>query len=87
VQIIVKVRADRTEQAEERLSQAVPAPVRGRASVSRVFPARSAGDRARLYSIDLPPDLSADAVQSLVEALRADPDLEYANLPAPRRPL
>lgn len=57
------------------------------AVVSKVFPNQTSGHRARLYTVELPDDLPAKDLNQIVERLSRQEALEYAELPAAKRPL
>lgn len=58
-----------------------------KAVVSKVFPGQTLGHRARLYTVHLPDDLPAQDVNRVVERLSRQRAFEYAEVPAPKRPL
>jgi hypothetical protein len=55
--------------------------------VSKVFPAVTSGNRARMYTINLPEHVSDQEVGHIVETLKNQSELEYAQLAAPKHPL
>jgi hypothetical protein len=57
------------------------------AVVSKVFPNQTSGHRARLYTVELPDDLPVKDLNRIVERLSRQEALEYAELPADKRPL
>ena len=59
----------------------------GRAVVSKVFPQQTTGNRARLYTVHLPDDLPTKDVNRVVERLSSQEALEYAEIPAAKRPM
>jgi hypothetical protein len=55
--------------------------------VSKVFPKVTQGNRARLYTVNLPDDLSDETVQQVLTGLSKNQRLEYAERSAPKQPL
>jgi hypothetical protein len=90
VQIVGKVRNARFEDVREtiasRVRQALPVPIACRVVVRPLFPAVASGRRAAMFIVEVPDDASASLIASLVEALRCEQTVEYAALPADRRP-
>jgi len=58
-----------------------------KAVVSKVFPEQTSGNRARLYMVHLPDDLPEKDISRLVERLSNQEALEYAEVPAAKRPM
>ncbi len=58
-----------------------------RPMVSKVFPDQTTGNRSRLYMVHLPDDLSGQDVNRVVERLSRQESLEYAEIPAAKRPM
>jgi hypothetical protein len=89
--IIYKVKENRVKEAEEialkNIEQVLPESAAQEVSVEQVFPGLTKGQRARLFSINLPVQLSDDELSQLVERLREEDGIEYAELPAPRLPM
>ena len=56
------------------------------ASVARVFPDVTSGNRARLLVVDLPDDTGHEQVAVLLEQLRDESLFEYVEEPAPKQP-
>ena len=57
-----------------------------KAKVEEVFPGERTGRRAGMVSVDLGGELSDEESQGLLDALRADGEIEYAEPARPRRP-
>lgn len=91
MQIIYKVKENRVEEAEEialkNLEQVLPESAAKEVSVRQVFPGLTTGQRARLFCIDLPVQLSDDKISKLVALLREEDGIEYAELPAAKQPM
>lgn len=89
MQIVVKAAEDSVEDPMEVITRDVAETLgdrNERALVSKVFPGLTHGNRARLYVVHLPDDLSAKEVRRVVKRLSNQEALEYAEVPAPRRP-
>jgi hypothetical protein len=56
-------------------------------SVRRVFPGQVRGNRARLFTVNLPDDLSEKEVGRVIAVLREQAALEYAEITAAKKPL
>jgi hypothetical protein len=89
MQIVVKAAKDQEDPLEiitrnvaETLGESDEKPL-----VVKVFPDQTIGHRARLYAIHLPDDLPAKDVNRVVERLSKQKAFEYAEVPAPKRPL
>lgn len=54
---------------------------------TKVFPEVTHGNRARLFTLDVEDATPRDRVRALLEALRSDPSVEYAEKPSPKRPV
>lgn len=82
MQLVVKVAADHIPEGAEAILRAVAqcfdAEVTRRTSVRAVFPELSRGRRAGLFTIDLPDEVSSEQVQPLLDTLKGDRRLEYA---------
>ncbi len=91
MQIIYKVRENRVEEAEEiavkNLEQVLTESAAKEVSVRQVFPGLTSGQRARLFSINLPLQLSDDKLSELVTLLREEEGVEYAEIPAAKQPM
>ncbi|HEX8474088.1 MAG TPA: hypothetical protein VF666_08660 [Pyrinomonadaceae bacterium] len=91
MQIIYKVKEGKVEEAKEialkNIDEALPEPTIKEVSVRQVFPGLTTGQRARLFTIDLPSQLPDDNVTELIELLRKEDGIEYAELPAAKRPM
>jgi len=91
MQIIYKVKENRVKEAEEialkNIEQVLPAAAAQEVSVEQVFPGLTKGQRARLFSINLPVQLSDDELSQLVKRLREEDGIEYAEFPAARKPM
>jgi hypothetical protein len=91
VQIVVKATADRAEDMERIVHRCVrdalgkPAPAG--VTVSKVFPRQATGHRGRLFMVRLPEALSDPEVATVLDHLRSDAALEYAEIPSPKAPL
>jgi hypothetical protein len=89
--IVVKVTSARLKDAARIVSDLVSAAVGPRShsafSVSKIFPDQSTGHRARMFSVDLPNGLSNEELARVVERLRQDDSLEYAEIPAAKKPM
>lgn len=55
--------------------------------VSKVFPDQTTGNRGRLYMVHLPDGLPDQDVDRVVESLSNQDSVEYAEVPAARRPM
>jgi hypothetical protein len=55
--------------------------------VSKVFPTVTSGNRARMYTINLPDDVSDQDLGHIVDVLKKQSELEYAQVAAPKQPL
>ena len=58
-----------------------------KAVISKVFPDVTRGNRARLYTVHLPDNLPAKDVSRIVERLSGQEAIEYAEVPAAKRPM
>ena len=89
MQIVVKAAEDSGEDPIEVITRDVAETLgdrNDRALVSKVFPGLTHGNRARLYVVHLPDDLSAKEVSRVVERLSSQEGLEYAEVPAAKAP-
>lgn len=91
MQIVFKVRENSVEQAEQVAKGVVrrllPESAMADVSVRQLFPGLAAGQRARLYILELPERLSDQKINEVVESLRESDKLEYAEIPAAKRPV
>lgn len=91
MQIVFKAREGRAKQAEKLVSKtlrkALPGVPLNSVTVRPIFPGVATGQRSRLFTIDLPDQLSEQKMTQLVESLRKEDALEYAEIPAAKRPL
>jgi hypothetical protein len=89
VEIIVKATPDRADGIEQAVAQRVGEALgnAARVTVSRLFPHVKSGHRARMLVVRLPDGLSSGEVNSILERLRAAEGVEYAEPPAPRKPM
>ena len=90
MQIVVKAAKDLDKDPIEIITRNVAETLGERdekAVVSKVFPDQTSGNRARLYTVHLPDDLPAKDVSRVVERLSSQEALEYAEVPAAKRPL
>jgi hypothetical protein len=91
VEIVVKATTKGDQVIEEavarRLEEALGAPARTGTTVSRLFPDATRGHRARMLVVRLPDRFSRDEVARLLDRLRADDAVEYAEIPAEKRPM
>ncbi|MGH8503177.1 MAG: hypothetical protein ACREVE_12035 [Gammaproteobacteria bacterium] len=91
MQIICKVKEGRVAEAEklvtDSISQVLSASVVGQVTVKQVFPGVTTGQRARLFTVNLPDQLSDHKLRVVMESLRSEDALEYAELPAEKQPM
>lgn len=90
MQIVYKVKEGRIKDAKKIVAGSVESVLAEHAqdaSVEQVFPGLKTGRRARLFTIDLPDHIPARKLKELVEALRSEDAVEYADLPAEKKPL
>jgi hypothetical protein len=91
MQIVFKARAGRAKQAEklvgETLKKTLPGESLENITIRPIFPGVATGQRARLFAVDLPDQLSQQNITKLMESLRNEEALEYAEIPAAKRPL
>jgi hypothetical protein len=90
MQIVVKAAKDSDQDPLEIITRNVAETLgdqEEKAVVSKVFPDQTSGNRARLYTVHLPDYLPAKDVSRVVERLSSQEALEYAEVPAPRRPM
>lgn len=91
MQIIYKVKENRVKEAEEialkNIQEVLPESAAQEVSIEQVFPGLTKGQRARLFCINLPVQLSDDKLSQLVKRLRAEDAIEYAEFPARRVPM
>jgi hypothetical protein len=90
-QIIVKAKPGYVDYAAKTMRQDVYDILADRPSapieVTKVFPNQDQGNRARLFAVHLPDDLSDQDITKVLEYLRAQEKLEYAEAPSPREPM
>jgi len=90
VQIVGKVRnttfAAVRETIAERVQRSLPDTVASHVVVRPLFPGVASGRRAAMFIVDVPDDASSTLLGSLIDTLRCDDAVEYAELPADRRP-
>lgn len=90
MQIVVKAAKDLKRDPVEIIARNVAETLGGghdKAVVSKVFPGQTTGNRARLYTVHLPDSLTEKDVNRVVERLSSQDALEFAEIPASRRPL
>ena len=87
MQITVKVNTHRDKEpaavVRERLTDLRPE-IGQHAPVEEVFPGLRSGNRAGMVTVKLPHDLSEEDVDAILQALRDDKDIEYAEPAIPR---
>jgi hypothetical protein len=92
MQIVVKTAAKADDDASPLIRRLVldAAPLLSKAKhevdVSKVFPAVTSGNRARMYTVSLPDDVSDQDLGQIVDHLKKHNELEYAQLAAPKHP-
>jgi hypothetical protein len=90
VQIVGKVRSATFEAVRETLAERVqrslPDAVAPHVVVRPLFPDVASGRRAAMFIVDVPDDASSTLLAALIETLRCDDTVEYADVPADRRP-
>jgi hypothetical protein len=89
VQIVGKLKKGQFGAVEKRVADCIRDAHRSRTDAVRVtpvFPNVATGSRAGLFTIDLPDDLPAPVLDAVMQSLRRDESVEYAELPAPKRP-
>ena len=67
----------------ERLQVLRPA-IAEQVPVEEVFPGLQVGNRAGMITVQLPPDLSDEELDAILDGLREDKDVEYAESAMPR---
>lgn len=91
MQIICKVREGCVGEAEklvtDSIRQVLPASVVSQVTVKQVFPGVTTGQRARLFTVNLPDPLPDQDLRGVMESLRSGDALEYAELPAEKQAL
>jgi hypothetical protein len=91
MQIVFKARQGRAKQVEKLVSKtfkkALPEVPLKSVTVRQIFPGVTTGQRSRLFTVDVPDQLSEQKITHLVESLRKEDALEYAEIPAAKRPL
>lgn len=89
MQIVGKVRNGRYDAVRKTVVESIrdttraPVPV----EIKPVFPGLDSGRRAGLFTLELPDDLPQQVVKSLIESMRRDDAIEYADIAAEKRPL
>ena len=90
MQIVGKVRsatfAAVRETIAERVQRSLPDNVAPHVVVRPLFPDVVSGRRAAMFIVDVPDGAPSALLASLIETLRCDDAVEYAALPADRRP-
>jgi len=90
-QIIVKAKPGFVQYAAKAIRQDVFDILADRPStpieVTKVFPNQEQGNRARLFAVHLPDGLSDQDITKILEYLRTQEELEYAESPSPRKPM
>ena len=90
MQIVVKTSKERAEDAAHLIAKSVTGTLGTRCAdpvVSKVFPGQTTGNRARLYMVHLPDELSEKEVSRVVERLRSQDAVESAEIPSPKNPM
>ena len=90
MQIVVKAAKNSEQDPVEVITQNVAETLGDRDEkpvVSKVFPEQTTGNRGRLYMVHLPDDLPDQDVSRVVEGLSRQESLEYAEIPAAKRPM
>jgi hypothetical protein len=91
VQIIGKAKDASFEALQQtitsRLRESLPESIVASVVVKPVFPGLTSGRRAGMFTVDLPDSVSAKVVDSIIDSLRRDAAVEYAQLPAEKRPM
>jgi len=91
MQIIFKVKEGRAGEVEElvtkSISKALPGFPANDVTVRQVFPGVTTGQRSRLFTVDLPDRLPDQKIDEVIESLRNEDALEYAEVPAPKQPM
>lgn len=91
MQIVFKMREGFNEQAEPLAKSAVkdllpPSDMKD-VSVRQLFPGLDKGQRARLFILEVRDGLLDQKIAEAVRSLRSNDAVEYAEIPAARRPL
>lgn len=84
MQLVVKVDLARTKDPAGHVRRLAAAAAPG-ATAEEVFPGQRDGASAGLVTLRLPPRLAQDRIEACLDALRADPAVQYAQPPPPRR--
>ena len=91
MQIVGKVRGATFESVREtiakRVQRSLPDAVAPHVVVRPLFPNSASGRRAAMFIVDVPDDASSTLLASLIETLRCHDAVEYAAVPADRRPV
>lgn len=89
VEIVVKVNRSRIDDPAGHVAKIVRR-ARGvrelSARAEEIFPDVHVGHSAGLVSLELPDDVTTDDSERILQALRDDEAIEYANRPSPRSP-
>lgn len=90
MQIVFKVREGQAEQGEEAAKSAakshLPDAMKD-VSVRQLFPGLTTGQRARLFILELPEGVPDGKIKEVVSSLHKDEAIEYAEIPASKRPM
>lgn len=82
--LIVKLAEDQAQSGEETVVESVaaalPAHMKTKILVTKVFPKQKKGRRARLFSVDFP-GLSPQELERVVEVVAQAKGIEYAQIP------
>jgi hypothetical protein len=90
MQIVVKAAKDQDQDPLDVITRSVAETLGHtdkQAVVSKVFPEQTLGNRARLYTVELPDNLPPQDLNRIVERLSSQDAFEYAEVPAAKRPL
>lgn len=91
MEIVVKAVTTGDEEVEQAVARCVREALGdvmpGDVTVSRLFPGVTAGRRAGLLVVRLPDRLSKAEVERTLARLRAESTVEYAEVPAAKRPM
>jgi hypothetical protein len=90
MQIVVKAKpqfADRAAALAEGVLRSVFGGVGVPIGIQPVFPNARHGDRARMFAATLPDEVGTERLTAARDALASSGHFEYAEMPAPRRPL
>jgi hypothetical protein len=87
VEIVIKVNRQRVKDPAAHVTTIVRragARCAPRARAEEIFPGLESGHSAGLVSLELPDDVAPEDSDRILQALRNDDSIEYANRPAPR---